>query len=813
MVLSLVVPFALALQVQIQVGVGTKPALDSARLRVARTEAFMEEMRDDSSRQRQRQPVRRIALTPEHVATAFRDADAKALLLRARLARMNQDSALTSYDAKAYERVSVGLGAKFLGRDRLAFRQEEASRVQWQRGKGVRVELTGSRSVVPIAKESSVGGDAGLSNVAVPYYPGRDNLWLGSGIARAEVDERNLVHPLATGAEAYYTYAMGDSVTMTLPDRQKLTLRELRIVAREPKWNVTVGSFWFDMASAQLVRAVYRLSTQIDIWAVSREQSARERADTLANGQRARPGRRNQDGAPPAWVKAVVSPMKADITAVTVEFGLYNQRFWLPRIQAVEGYAQASFMRVPITFEQRFTYESVNGLDSIATLPPVERSRVAVLRDSLRTAGVDSVKRDSIVREARRERTKELVADREQQCAKTGTRTTYRTRYEGSLRIAVQASCDSAKLANSPDLPGSIFDPNEELFGASDRDALLKALTFGLQPGWGPQKPALEYGLAQTRYNRVEGLSTGLTAISALGKGYAASLGVRASYADRELNGEAAVWRSNGRTTVRGAVYRRLQVSNDWGNPLSFGASMSSLLYARDEGAYYRTWGGELTSTPVTAGSLEWRIFGEQQWGDSVHSRWTLFGPGNDPRFLANPMGARLTQAGASVRTRPQWGLNPDGLRLMTDFRVEAASGDSTYARALFDLTGSSVLGPMAAALTLSGGVAAGGVPVQRRFYLGGLQSVRGQTALTASGDAFWLARGEIGTRSTGARAVLFGDVGWAGRREDWNRPGRPLGGVGTGTSFLDGLIRIDLARGLWPTKQWRLDLHLDAKF
>ena len=146
MVLSLVVPFALALQVQIQVGVGTKPALDSARLRAARTEAFMEEMRDDSSRQRQ--PVRRIALTPEHVATAFRDADAEALLLRARLARMNQDSALTSYDAKAYERVSVGLGAKFLGRDRLAFRQEEASRVQWQRGKGVRVELTGDRTSV-----------------------------------------------------------------------------------------------------------------------------------------------------------------------------------------------------------------------------------------------------------------------------------------------------------------------------------------------------------------------------------------------------------------------------------------------------------------------------------------------------------------------------------------------------------------------------------------------------------------------------------------------------------------------------------------
>ena len=79
--------------------------------------------------------------------------------------------------------------------------------------------------------------------------------------------------------------------------------------------------------------------------------------------------------------------------------------------------------------------------------------------------------------------------------------------------------------------------------------------------------------------------------------------------------------------------------------------------------------------------------------------------------------------------------------------------------------------------------------------------------------DAFWLVRGEIGDRNTGARTVLFGDIGWAGQRADWNRPGRPLSGVGIGQSFLDGLIRIDLARGLWPAKQWRLDLHLDAKF
>jgi hypothetical protein len=42
---------------------------------------------------------------------------------------------------------------------------------------------------------------------------------------------------------------------------------------------------------------------------------------------------------------------------------------------------------------------------------------------------------------------------------------------------------------------------------------------------------------------------------------------------------------------------------------------------------------------------------------------------------------------------------------------------------------------------------------------------------------------------------------------------GRPASGVGAGLSFLDGLIRMDLARGLYPAKQWNFALYLDARF
>jgi hypothetical protein len=60
---------------------------------------------------------------------------------------------------------------------------------------------------------------------------------------------------------------------------------------------------------------------------------------------------------------------------------------------------------------------------------------------------------------------------------------------------------------------------------------------------------------------------------------------------------------------------------------------------------------------------------------------------------------------------------------------------------------------------------------------------------------------------------VVFFDAGWAGDRKRWSEMGRPASGVGIGWSFLDGLIRADLAKGLYPTKQWHSALYFDARF
>jgi hypothetical protein len=842
--MMVLLPIAIAFQVQVGVSVGSDSA-QRARERVRRAES--EATAEAGAPARRPQTFHRIPLTDALRASAFKDAGAKSLLLRARVARLKQDSALLSYDATTYQRVSVGLGFKAVGRDRLAMRAEEASRVQWEKGFGALVDVKGSRAVVPIAgldkndpDAKKAGNGVNIQGMSpIPYYPGRNDLWIGGGLAQSEVDETQFVHPIAEGAEAYYTYQTGDSVIMTLPDEKRITLRELKIEARWPKWNLSVGSFWFDESTAHLVRAVYRISMPMDVWTEVKDENAIRKNDravrdseSIASGRagdatapipngggRGRGGRgtvrinRNDDD-PPVLVKAIMNPLKVDISAITMEYGLYNQRFWLPRTQALEGQAQVMFIHVPVTVEQKFKYESVNEDLGPLPIPPRELSRIAVLRDSLDSAKTNRVLRDSLVQLAVRARGKEIAAQREKDCATTGMYSTIQRRYEGTLSVAMRIPCDSTKLANSPDLPPSIYDKGDEVFGGAERDMLVKALSFGLQPAWGPQAPKFEWGLSKTRYNRVEGISTGFALTSALGAGYTATLDARGSWADKQLNGDFSLARSNGRSTIEGTVYRRLDVMTDFGTPLSFGASIPALLYGRDEGAYFRTWGAELSGSTPKWGTLDWRLFGEQQWKADVNSRWTLFGGGNDSRFIENPAAQMAKEFGGALKLHTSVGLDPNGFRLLSDVRVEAAGGDFSYARGLFDETVSHSLGSkLAGALTVSAGYSGGTLPVQRLFYLGGLQTVRGQTALTAAGDAFWLTRAEIGTNNPGSRIIGFADLGWAGPRDSWRMPGRPLSGVGVGWSLLDGLVRFDLARGLFPSQQWRFDSYLEAKF
>ncbi len=779
--------------------------------------------------------AKRIPVTDQHRATAFRDPRARDLLLGARRARMSHDSALRAYDATTYQRISAGLAFKAIGRERLIFRHENSTRVRWQQGVGAVVDVTGARTVIPPVGikevqediDRDVNSEVGADMASIPYRPGQESLWIGSGRARAEVNEGELVHPIAEGAEAYYTYATGDSMTYRLPQGPTVVLRELRVTPRQPKWNQVVGSFWFDQSTHQLVRAAYRLAVPIDIWAIAKEDDPSAQDDI------------------PAWVLPFITPMRGTVSVITVEYGLHEGRFWLPRLQAIEGEAQVSFMRAPFRIEEQFQYASVNAVDSAITMPTEAPEAVRLhLLDSLAATGDTTARAEAaLIRSARnqareaaskarrdtlrmldslarqgddaaRARAKEMRAPRIPQC---DTATTSRaSRRRDGMRVIIHTPCDHVALATSPTLPSSIYDSGETVFESPDLEQLRGLLDMGLQSEWAPQKPQLRYGLGDgmLRYNRVEGFSPALGAVALLGRGYTADGQVRIGTADFQPNAELGLTRSDGRRNIRLGAYRRLAVANDWGTPLGFGASVSSLLFSRDEGFYYRSWGAELTATGMGNPRMIWRAFAERQTEADVETDFSVAHLLNDVRFIPNIVAERATIVGAEARILHTYGDDPRGFRVFTSLRGESGAGSLTSTRGLADFTLSrSLLENVDGSLTLSAGGATQGTPIQRWFQLGGSQTIRGQSAGTMMGETFWMTRLELGTGFVAARPVVFADMGWAGPADMLRHPGRPASGVGVGASFMDGLIRFDVARGIFPRKGFRSDMYIEARF
>jgi hypothetical protein len=824
-------------------------------LSVEERRAVQEAVRDARVLNRKRvggDSTTRARLVAEAAVSAFSSPEARAVFERAREARERQDSALKAYRATTTQRMSMHLGARRLGLEKLFFQGDNVAQISWRRDVGVRVTPVGSRMTVPMASE--VSGDF-VSAVSIPYFPGREQLWFPSsdfGRVKTEVDDRDIIHPLARGAERWYRYATGDSADITLPDGNVIKLRELRITARKPDWRTFVGSFWFDRDGGQLVRAAYRLATDIDIWGVASDEAKRDIVEnaTLAPvrdsvlrarlprdlyvkdstqrakaAQAARQGAATNDEDVPVWVSATMRPMRAKLDAITVEYALYKGKFWLPRAHSATASADVMFMRIPFRLDEKFTYEDVDGDFTLAALPPARnRFEAGAGRDSTNvdldnsvevsvSAGgkrrvlSDSAKRDSVER-ARYGRGKVT------QCRTDSTWTKVEERYERSLRIAYDMPCKMETLATSPALPAETV-RDDELFDLRSAEQLANALSMELQVPWAPQPPTVRVGSDLLRYNRVEGLSAGVEVKQVLGAGYALRAVGRIGHADLHANGELSLLRSNGARSINAGVYHRLNAMNpEWAGALTLGTSLPALLYGRDEGFYYRSYGLELgEKREQRKGAFEYRFFLERQWtaGDSnVVNTFSLARLTNGARFREN----LLSEPGAFTGVSANWSRmlveRPRGARLTAIARAEAATGTFEYARGSVESTASRRVGPFSAALTGSIGSSLGRVPFQRGYAIGGLRTVRGQLPGTQQGDAFWFSRAEVGTGGGAVRPVAFFDVGWAGSRKTFGQI-QPQRGAGVGLGFLDGLFRLDMARGLYPYKGWRFDLYLEA--
>src|SRR5215207_6385131 len=196
-------------------------------------------------------------------------ADVSTLVARARAARYQQDSALASYTTVVRQRISGSIGVKRglvgqIGRPRLADRIESVARVGWDHALGAWGEILATRSVVPIIGENDPMDEDDDVALVLPYYPGRDRLWpvdeMREAFREGDFDAEWIAHPLDSGADSVYAFALGDSLSFRLPDGAFVRMREVKVRPRRPDSRLVVGSLWVDVASGALVRAAYRPS-------------------------------------------------------------------------------------------------------------------------------------------------------------------------------------------------------------------------------------------------------------------------------------------------------------------------------------------------------------------------------------------------------------------------------------------------------------------------------------------------------------------------------------------------------------------------
>jgi len=742
--------------------------------------------------------------------------DVASLVARARAARLQQDAQLASYEVIARQRLSSSIGLASgitgtgiaaavkgasvaalgaIGALRLAARYESVARLGWDHERGAWAELLGARSVVPmlgmVNPQPERGSDVAL---ILPFYPGRDRLWPTTEVTNGLPKFKDWIeHPLADGADSVYRFSLGDSLSIRLPDSRVIHLREIRVQARRPSSRLIVGSLWVDIATGNLVRAAYRPSVPIDLWPFMEREIHNEDDRTIVKR---------------------FGPFTGTIREIIVDHGLYEGKFWLPKTRIANGEGTARGGRITLTIEQTFEYKSVTSL-------PEGQVRV----DSQPTFDVDP--RTGRVRQSERWRT--IRWSREcrppgDSSAKYSSDSLARADNLGvvvadGVPFRVLQPCTKAQLLSI--FPGSIYAPGEELFPNTDFEALRRdaesALAIDKQAAWSPQKPNIHFGIdaGMLRYNKIEGLSPGIGVDRELGQGYNAGGLARIGLADHQPLAEAYLQRGNVSTSVRGTAYRRLDVANDWGNPLGLGASISAAAFGRDDGIYYRTAGAELTGVRRSANDrliMSWRLFEEQQTTARVSTQRSFANVANASPFDSNIVANEGWVGGAAGGVAYAWGLDPRGFVVTGNTRVETARWRDHYARGMTELNVAHGFGETGQLrITGASGYSVGDVPVQRFWYLGGPYTVHANRAGAVAGDAFWMGRAQIASGHPVFRPVLFGDIGWAGQREQFSGSS-PVSSAGVGFAALDGFVRFDVSRAISPGRQWRLDLYFEIR-
>ena len=687
-----------------------------------------------------------VLQTPD-TSNAYLTRDARVLVARARVARDSARDDIRAYTAVVKQRVGVTLRTPL--KDRTLYRNEAAARVRWSRDEQTLIRVLGSRQWHPGAKYSNWDlHDFAFDEV---FDPTLDRLYFG--LTNNDDEDVWIEHPLNQGSEANYRFQTGDTIRMSFPDGQRVSVVELRVLPRTNKPRLITGSIWIEPVSGSIAKAAFRSSSKFNL---EKDTNVFDDDDDLDD------------------VPKIFKPFELDVTMISIEYSYWRLKHWLPRSMRFEGTARAGIVTAPAAMEMSYDITDVIDDDD----PPEADSARAVLREWRNEIDTDIV-----------------------------------TRRQNGKRVYVILPEDRNSLFDSPDIPPPIWEKSPDFITEKELREMYGGLAELPLPPIGGVKGNLSWGLEKNllRYNRAEALSVGARGDAQFTQATLSAIG-RFGLGDLHPNLELTAKRETLRRTVTLSASHGLVAVDP--HSLSLGASGGALLLGRDDGEYYRTTGARLTVTPPPA-RPEWirfTVYGEQQRNVERETNISIaYLIDRGQRFRPNLQADRADLVGGELALRGWWGTDPRGWQAGLETTIEGARGDFAYERgSITARLAAPVATNVRVAFEAGAGTSEGTLPAQKQFFLGGVRTLRGYAGSAAVGSSFARARAELALTRPEFGVAFFTDAGWAGARRDF-RTTDALHSVGVGGTILDGLFRVDLARALGQPKGWRLELYLDA--
>lgn len=704
--------------------------------------------------------------SPDSLPHTYLDETARTLILGARAARDTALLAIDSYTALMRERMTVEWPSRT--RSRPFVSGEQVSRIRWARGEPAVVRILGLRIRPSYATERWLPEAArhGADPLRDPFSFGIAAL---SGGRATGLDL--LLSPLDPEAERHYRFSSGDTIAVELPGGRSVRVVEVTAMPRFRTARLVAAVLWIEPESFGLARVAFRLAKRLDSeleWQLRTGGRWRpglrlnvptadmERDTSLAEG----PGTTAPGGGifsrlVNALYDGLIPPMAFDIETVVADYQLWDLRHWLPRAVRWEGYfgggqdAAPSGRPPPVApmkMDWTFEVENIRARGGVADPASPATAAEAVARWAQTGDSVDG--------------DPESVASGE---------------------IVVIAPRDRDRLDASPLLPPPVGDA--EMDGSVGEDALerirpeLATIVAGEYLGGPPVAAAASpwtfYPPFKTlwllRYNDVQGFAVGTGVVRDLGWGRSAltvHLGTREPAApDLALTLMA---RPTPGLRVQGSLYRRLGgVSVLPDDPGGF------LVRGGDASDYFRATGAAVHFLPG-AGERDWlslRVFAERETP-------VVEGPGRD-------------RYGVQADWKPwRGGISREAVGGGGRLSLRGVAGDSPHVKAMATGVLAAPLGG-GFSLGLEAGAARvwGSPETQDLWPLAATGAwLRGHVGV-ARAKAVWRGRVDVQRQLRFAGVAVFGD--WA------SADGADHIAAGIGLVLFDGMIRLDLARGL----------------